>query len=274
VTFRGVTVGQVTDIGIQMDASSLKTTIPVSLKLQTSLLHLSGDAGGRKLDVRELVQRGLRARLASQSIVTGQKAIDLDLLPDTPATLLGGPGVPEIPATPERFGALIDQVAGLPLRDSVSEVREAVQELRATLLSIHGTIDTAQSMLGASAKELQLTAIESRKTLATASEAIRLVQGHSAATLQSMARLAEVSRETIAASQPELQRALASTRQAAESAKLAMDRMADIAAPEAPLRTDLEATVADLSRAARSFRSLSELLEDKPNAIVFGKVHE
>jgi paraquat-inducible protein B len=53
-----------------------------------------------------------------------------------------------------------------------------------------------------------------------------------------------------------------------------MDRMADIAAPEAPLRTDLEATVADLSRAARSFRSLSELLEDKPNAIVFGKVHE
>jgi paraquat-inducible protein B len=220
------------------------------------------------------VQRGLRARLASQSIVTGQKAIDLDLLPDTPATLLGGPGVPEIPATPERFGALIDQVAGLPLRDSVSEVREAVQELRATLLSVHGTIDTAQSMLGASAKELQLTAIESRKALAAASEAIRLVQGHSAATLQSMARLAEVSRETIAASQPELQRALASTRQAAESAKLAMDRMADIAAPEAPLRTDLEATVADLSRAARSFRSLSELLEDKPNAIVFGKVHE
>jgi paraquat-inducible protein B len=34
---------------------------------------------------------------------------------------------------------------------------------------------------------------------------------------------------------------------------------------------DLESTVADLSQAARNLRSLSELLEERPNAILFGK---
>jgi paraquat-inducible protein B len=274
VTFRGVTVGQVTDIGIQMDPISLKTTIAVSLKLQPSALHFTDHASGHKLDLRDLVQRGLRARLASQSIVTGQKAIDLDLRPDTPATLLGGPGVPEIPATPERFGALIEQVAELPLRDSVTDIRVAVQELRTTLVSVQRTLDGAQTTLAGGTKELQMTAAESRKTLAAATEAIRLLQSHSAATLQSVTQLSDASREALVAAQPELQRALVGARQAAESARLAMDRFADMAAPDASLRTDLEATVADLSQAARSLRSLSELLEEKPNAIIFGKRRE
>jgi len=271
VTFRGVTVGQVTDIGIQMEPGSLKTTVPVSLKLQPSVLHFANEPAGKTLDVHELVQRGLRARLASQSIVTGQKAIDLDLLPDTPAVLLGGPGVPEIPATPERFGALIDQVAELPLRDSVTDIRAAVQELHATIVSVQHAVDSAQQTLAAGSKELALTATESRRTLAAATEAIRHVQGQSAATLQAMTRLADASRETVSAAQPELQRAIVGTRQAAESARLTMDRLADITAPDASLRTELEATVADLSQAARSFRSVSELLEERPNAIVFGK---
>jgi paraquat-inducible protein B len=271
VTFRGVTVGQVMGIGILMDPTSLQTTIPVLLKLQPSALHFTDQAAGKKLDVAELVQRGLRARLASQSIVTGQKAIDLDLLPDTPAILLGGPGVPEIPATPERFGALIEQVAELPLRDSVADVRVAVQELRATLVSVQHTLDGAQSVLASGSKELQLTAVESRRTLAAATEAIRGFQAHSSKALDSMTSLANASRETVVKAQPELQRALDSTRQAAESARVAMDRFADIAAPEAPLRTDLASTVADLSQAARSLRSLSELLEERPNAIVFGR---
>lgn len=274
VTFRGVTVGQVTDIGIEMNPHSLETTIPVTLKLQPSALHFTDGVAGRKLVLQELVQRGLRARLASQSIVTGQKAIDLDLLPDTPAILLGGPGVMEIPATPERFGALIEQVAELPLHDSVADIRIAVQELRTTLVSVQHTLDGAQTMLEGGSKELQLTAAESRKTLAAATEAIRLVQGQAAVTLRSVTRLADASRETVGAVQPELGRTLASTRLAAESTQMAMERLAEIAAPDATLRTDLEAAGADLSRAARSLRSFGEILEERPNALIFGKGRE
>ena len=134
VTFRGVTVGQVEAIGIQVDRDSLKALVPVRVNLQPDALHLKG-AGG-VMDLPTLVQRGLRARLVAQSFVTGQKSIELDFVPNTPSTLLGDSTKPEIPALAERFGALIDQVADLPLRDTVQEVRDTVKELRGTLTSM------------------------------------------------------------------------------------------------------------------------------------------
>ena len=269
VTFRGVTIGQVTDIGILMDPVSLQTTVPVTLRLQPSALRLT-EAKDKVPALPVLVKRGLRARLASQSIVTGQKAIELDFLPDTPETLLGGPGAPEIPAVADRFGALIDQVANLPLRDTVADMRQAIQALEATLASVQKTLDSAQGVLGGAARELELTGVESRKTLAAATEAIRQVQGSSQATLRSITQLADSSQQTVLAAQPELQRTLVGARQASETAKLAMERLADMAAPGAPLRGDLDATLRDLSQAARSLRSLSEQLEERPNAIIFG----
>lgn len=267
VTFRGVSIGQVTDIGILMDGTLSRTTIPISLKLQLSSLQIGDGDTGKALNVKTLVQRGLRAKLASQSVVTGQKAIELDFIPNTPAKLRGGGGTPEIPAMGDKFGALIDQVADLPLRDTVAEVRAAVQDLRKTL---GGT----QLVLDGATRELQLTAVESRKTLAAATEAIRQVQSSSTITLNSITSLADATRQTVVQAQPELQRTLIGARAASESAKLAMDRVADLAAPGAPLRSDLEGAVKDLSQAARGLRSWSELLEEKPNAIIFGEKRE
>ncbi|RYX93435.1 MAG: MCE family protein [Comamonadaceae bacterium] len=269
VTFRGVTIGQVTDIGIQVDGTSLRSLVPVTLKLQPSALNISG-ASQSQLDIPALVQRGLRARLASQSIVTGQKAVELDFLPNLPAKLHGQADTSEIPALTDRFGALIDQVAELPLRDTVNEMRATVKEMRLALVSVQKTLDGAQSLLNGASSEFKMTAAASRQTLAAATESIRQVQANSAVTLASITRLAETSQQTVLGAQPELQRTLVGAREATETAKLAMDRVADVAAPGAPLRSDLEAAVRDLSQAARGLRSLSELLEEKPNAIIFG----
>jgi len=272
VTFRGVSIGQVQEIGIRVDPQSLRTTVPVLLRLEASGLTLGGS--GQRLDLEALVQRGLRARLVSQSIVTGQKAVELDFLPNTPAKLHGSTRYPEIPALQDRFGPLIEQVAGLPLRDTVEDIRGAVQELRSTLQAVEKTLSGAQTVLTGSAAELQKTGEASRQTLLAATEAIRQVQTGSQTALASVVRLAETSNQTVLAAQPELQRALVGARESAESARLAMERVADLSAPGAPLRSDLEASARDLSQAARGLRSLAELLEDKPNAILFGDRRE
>ena len=99
---------------------------------------------------------------------------------------------------------------------------------------------------------------------------IQAVQLNSAATLASITQLSETARSTVLGAQPDLQRTLAGTREAAESARLAMNRVAEMTAPNAALRTDLDATLRDLSQAARGLRDWSELLEEKPNAIIFG----
>ena len=273
VGFRGVTIGQVEDIGIEVDSATLKALVPVRVKLQADALRFSGSKD-TPIDIAALVQRGLRARLVAQSFVTGQKSIELDFVPNTPSTLIGNSSKPEIPALAERFGALIDQVAELPLRETVQDIRDTVKELRGTLTSVQHALDSAQTVLGTTSKELAQTGGESRVTLKVATEAIRQVQINSAATLGAITQLSEATRSTVLGAQPELQRTLAGTREAAESARLAMVRVAEMTAPNASLRSDLDAAVRDLSQAARGLRDWSELLEEKPNAIIFGNKRE
>lgn len=273
VTFRGVAVGQVEEIGILVDSVSLATLMPVRVRLQPDALRFKRNKED-PLELPELVQRGLRARLVAQSIVTGQKAIELDFAPNTPATLLGDGRKPEIPALAERFGAIIDQVADLPLRETVEDVRDTVKELRTTLVSVQHTLDATQKVLAGATDELAKTGRESRVTLQVASDAIRQVQAGSQATLASITKLSESARDTVAAAQPELQRTINSAREAADAARLATNRVAEMTAPGAALRGDLDAAVRDLSQAARGLRDWSELLEEKPNAILFGNKRE
>ena len=273
VTFRGVAVGQVEDIVIQVDRDTLKALVPVRVSLQPSALHFNGSKNA-PIDLPSLVQRGLRARLVAQSFVTGQKSIELDFVPNTPSTLVGDGSRAEIPALADRFGALIDQVADLPLRDTVQDMRDTVKEARGTLVTVQQALDATQKVLSAASQELAQTGRDSRTTLAVASEAIRQVQASSAATLASITQLSEAARSTVGTVQPELQRTFVAAREAADSARLAMTRVTEMTAPGASLRGDLDAAVRDLSQAARGLRDWSELLEEKPNAIIFGNKRE
>ncbi len=273
VTFRGVAIGQVEAIGIEVDRETLKALMPVRVRLKAETLRYDG-AKDTALDLPALVQRGLRARLVAESIVTGQKAVELDFAPGTPATLVGHSGLPEIPALAERFGALIEQVAQLPLAQTVQEIRDTAKELRGALASVQQTLAGTQAVLDSASKQLTQTGAESRLTLQAATEAIRAVHSQSVQTMASITQLSEAARSTVLSAQPDLQRTLAGTREAAEAARVAMNRVAEMTAPNAALRSDLDAAMRDLSQAARSLRDWSELLEEKPNAIIFGNRRE
>jgi paraquat-inducible protein B len=248
--------------------------MPVRIRLQPDALRFKRNGADSSIDLPTLVQRGLRARLVAQSFVTGQKSIELDFVPNTPSTLVGDSSKPEIPALAERFGALIDQVADLPLRDTVQEVRDTVKELRETLVSVQRSLDLSQKVLAGASDELAKTGRDSRVTLQAASEAVRQVQTSTAATLSSITQLSEATRNTVTQAQPELQRTLQGAREAADSARMAMSRVAEMTAPNASLRADLDASMRDLSQAARGLRDWSELLEEKPNAVIFGTKRE
>ena len=60
-----------------------------------------------------LISHGMRARMLSQSLLTGQRYIDLDFLPDEPKRIAGlSPRYPELPTTPtamEKLGERADR---------------------------------------------------------------------------------------------------------------------------------------------------------------------
>src|SRR5262245_56657150 len=72
VAFRGVDIGSVTDIVLQVNAQTGTATIPVYIQIDPSKISW---AGGQQLTPearQEVIKRGLRAQLATQSMITGQ----------------------------------------------------------------------------------------------------------------------------------------------------------------------------------------------------------
>lgn len=266
VTFRGVKIGEVLSIGIEVDPKTLVTRIPVGLTLGSETLKMGDEKGQSLRNLPDLVQRGLRAKLIIQSVVTGQTSIDLDFKPDTPAVLLAGgkSELPEIPAMRDRLDALLDQVSELPLADVVKEVRQ-------TMGSLDATLKVTQQAVAVSGKEIGAAAVQAQQTLVAGTKALQAVQVQANATLASIQQLSESSRQVVMQTQPEIQQTLQSARDAAAAAQQAMGNFAELSAVGSPMRSDAETAVRDLSLAARSLRSFADQLERQPNTILFGK---
>jgi phospholipid/cholesterol/gamma-HCH transport system substrate-binding protein len=203
VTFRGVKVGQVIDIkAVLTGRDNPLIQIEVAIEIRSDVVESPPGAppafaGSSREDfAKGLLGRGIRARLLSASLLTGQRYVDLDFLPQEPARFAGlRPRYPELPTTPtaiERFGDRADEflakVADLPLADMLEDVREAIRAARqllessdlrevfgrvngttrrldATLADLHSTLGAADKTLGTVGSEASLTGAEARQSL-------------------------------------------------------------------------------------------------------------
>jgi len=153
VTFRGVKIGEVKEVTAfltgQQGEGSEPIQIEVVIEIRTNVVEAPegvplpfGNASGEEL-ARGLIARGVRARLLSQSLLTGQKYIELDFQPTEPARFVGiKRRYPELPTTPtalEKLGdqaeAFVAKLAELPLDQMLDDVRGAIQSLREVLSS-------------------------------------------------------------------------------------------------------------------------------------------
>lgn len=168
VVLRGVRLGSVVSIGLAHDADSGRVTIPVVAELDRGLISdLEAAAGGnaRPLDLATMVRRGLSAQLATQSLLTGQLYVDLDLRRgDLGPQGAGGPapaasgmpaasavpalagtrtdGLIEIPTVPGAFQSLQDQLGSL----DVARLLQDVSALAAAAREVVGSAELKQAI--------------------------------------------------------------------------------------------------------------------------------
>ena len=201
----------------------------------------------------------MRARLLSQSLLTGQKYIDLDFLPEEPARLAGiRRQYPELPTTPtamEKLGdkaeAFFEKLAELPLDQMLTDFRQALQSLREVLASpdLRGTIARTHR----AARALEPTLQETRTALADVrvlvqglDGKVKVVGGDAEATLKEM-------RETFDR-----------LRQSLDSVDHTL-----VGADDARLRAS--ETIEELDRALKAIRNLVDYIQTHPEAFVQGK---
>ncbi|MFZ4649241.1 MAG: MlaD family protein [Rubrivivax sp.] len=298
VVLRGVPVGQVTAIGLVRGAGGGSVELPVTAELDGQLLaQLLSDAppaassGGA---VRALVARGLVARLATQSLLTGLLYVDLDLgAPGAAAPAAPGGELPVIPTAPTRLQTLQAQLEGLDLgqigRDLAAvaaSTRQLLADPQARQVLVR-TAEAAQSLqqlaralerdAGPLARSLQETLAQTRRTLGQVEPVLQAagtsLQGVGQAAARVDAAASQVgdaavqARELARAAQP----LVADLRRSADEIARAAATLREATAPQSPLRAQTEAALQEVSRAATALRELATLLEQHPSAIVWGR---
>lgn len=281
VVFRGVRLGSVTSIGLRYDAGQDRFSIPVVAELDPELIDQVGAGGERRdgLRLETLVERGLRAQLQMQSLLTGQLYVDLDFRADKEASRLGvRSGMIEIPTVTTAIQDIKNQVDGMDLRRMVDDLSSIAASVRRTVDSprIDATlaqVEQAATRLnrlaaqfdqrgGPLLDEAGRTLKDTRRSMADMSAAAARV-GAAASSADALLRPDAPLMRSLGRGADELARTAAALRETAEAA-----------GPDSALQQSLEQTLDDLSRAARSLRALSDTLERQPRSLLTGRPEE
>lgn len=290
VVFRGVRLGSISSIGLSYDKATSSVVIPVTAELDREMLR--SVSGGNKSDdpVRALpgmIERGLRAQLAMQSLLTGQLYVDLDFHPEKPALKVNGDDPDaEIPTISTTFQDLQNQVEELDFKRLVADVsaiasstrnlmgspelNQAVKDLAATTANLRSLTDKLDRQVKPLAATVQNVAQAATVALADVGKAADKV-GQSADRMGDTVAGVGATVDRVSGSfGPDAPLVHSLIRSADElSATAAALRQAT--GDNAPLNQNLQRTLQDVGKAARALRELAQTLEQQPEALIKGR---
>ena len=154
VVIRGVQVGSVTNVVAQFNPQDLSLRMAVYADFdpekvaRVSGTKLAGEA--RAAMLKMLIDRGMRAQLEMQSLLTGLLMINLDFLPDTPLRLVGtDPEYVEIPTVPTTMEELSEKLQKIPIEKIFDKLANSLDRIETLISSPEvegGMKNLAQSM--------------------------------------------------------------------------------------------------------------------------------
>jgi paraquat-inducible protein B len=292
VVFRGVRLGRVVQLGVVHDANTGVFSVPVRAEIDRRLIldPMGKPADGHSgLSLSNLVARGLRAELATQSLLTGQMFIDLDLpgagsaapVPAAVVVQRSADGAVQIPTRPSSLQGLMAQLQSVNLVGMANEIAAAAASARqlASSPQLLKTVDelaaaarTLQTLglsldkrIGPLADAAQATLGDTRRAVGAAGVAVDKVGGAAERVGTAAGRVDGL----LAPNSPVLMQ----VQQAADELARTATALRQATAEDGPAAQNLERTLQDVSRASRAVRDLADLLERQPEALLRGRTH-
>ena len=143
VVFRGVQLGRVERIDMLADMNHFDFIIPVYISIDPDRFSIIGGVSrdrvieSGRFFIRELVGRGLCGQLMTQSMVTGQTMISLDLMPDANRRFKGikqsDPSILEIPTIASPMDEFAKSLQDIPLRQIAEQFNVLLTELNESI---------------------------------------------------------------------------------------------------------------------------------------------
>jgi paraquat-inducible protein B len=265
VKFRGVTIGKVVDILIRYNQAEDDLHMPVVIELDEEKLRAKTDKTVRLADheaFEELVGRGLRGRLETESLLTGRLYVNLEVVAgaDEPQLHQLEHVYDEIPTLPTKIEEFVRKLAQVDLADLVDKVSHVIDKLDAGLNEVHFS-DIQSSLTNA------LQAITGLAQSTEVTNALKSAQ----LTLDEYRGLAVDVRKQVEPLGKSADQTLAEANKAITELRSGIEDARGLLSARSPLQKDLTQTLDELSRAARSIRQLADFLADHPDSLLTGK---
>lgn len=159
VEFKGIKVGSVLDVRLEFDKGSTSFRIPVLIEIEPQRIIERGiqDEGTSHETLNKLVERGLRARLQTGSLLTNQLFVELDMHPGAPLNLIGSnTQYPELPTLPtSNFGAITESIEELLAKLNAVDIAEVTSVLVDTIHTANKTIHSADKAINTANKLIE-----------------------------------------------------------------------------------------------------------------------
>jgi len=157
VQLRGIPIGTVTDISLELDKKTAEIRVPVMVELEPDRIkEVNNESNISDQDIMtQLINKGLRAQLQTGSLLTGQLLIDLDFHPKSKVLLTANDSIyPEFPTTSSSLDQfthsaqiIMDKIAKLPLEKLSAEMDRTLLSLQDTSKAATGMLRTAEGTL-------------------------------------------------------------------------------------------------------------------------------
>lgn len=265
VKFRGVTIGSVVEVLIRHNQSSNDFSMPVLIQIDKKLAQSKSDEFipiGLQARLDHLIQRGFRARLDAESLVTGVLYISLDIVPNAPAPEFHQltPEYLEIPTLPSDIQQLLANLAHVDVRGLSDKLNGILARLDTSLSQLNmADINAGVTNVLASANNVLTTPnltnsfTSFREALTQAQVLLKRVDGRVDPLADSVTNTLFDAQKTLA------------------GLRVAVRNVSDLLSPDSAVPPDLAETLEELSNAGRAIAALAEFLERNPNALLAGK---
>jgi paraquat-inducible protein B len=299
VDFQGVRVGSVTNVTVLFLPQEQEFRTPVYIEVDPGTIRAMGtrkDEDARKEFFQALVKRGLRARLESQSLVTGQLFVQLGFFPDTPIRLVGGdPDVPELPTIPTTLQqaqaaaqSILEKIQELPLDQLFAhfmqtlqgvdrlvnspEIPEFIRSMNGALADILRLVRQVEAGVAPLLDDVRTASVAARTLLTDLQQLVRRVDGQVVPLTDNAKQTLDGVRAVLKDSQQLVRnadgRVIRMTDSFTDTAKAAQ---ATMVTAQRRLDDNLVVTLQEMAATMRSVRVLMDYLERNPNALLTGK---
>jgi paraquat-inducible protein B len=288
VLFRGVKIGSVKSITLEADAKNLVVYIPVINVIDYDRINVVHGVRRGPSTIPELIKRGLRAQLTSGSFVTGQLLIELEFHSDAPLKLVGlNKKYPEIPTIPSTFDLIFDKLKDLNVDKIVNklmsavgalekvlnspEIPETLHTLKMTVEETHNLVKKLNSKVDPMVNGINETIREYGKLARDVDGKVDPLASSVDATLKDARKLLTNVDGRVEPLVSSVDKSLKQAFDALTQAKKTLAAAQATIGKESPVIYQFDKTLKEISRMARSIRSLADYLERHPDSLLYGK---